>query len=67
MSCLTGRIGVLIGMSFELKIISGGQTGVDCAALDTAMALRVQCGGWCVRRGGWMRREHSGAVSGEGD
>jgi hypothetical protein len=30
-----------------VKIISGGQTGVDRAALDAAMKHRVECGGWC--------------------
>lgn len=30
-----------------LKIISGGQTGVDRAALDAALAHGVACGGWC--------------------
>jgi len=30
-----------------LKIISGGQTGVDRAALDVALKQRVTCGGWC--------------------
>src|SRR4051812_25176400 len=29
-----------------MKIISGGQTGVDRAALDVAMSLGVECGGW---------------------
>ena len=29
------------------KIISGGQTGVDRAALDVAMELGIPCGGWC--------------------
>ena len=29
------------------KIISGGQTGVDRAALDCAIALRIPHGGWC--------------------
>src|SRR5438132_11535718 len=29
------------------KIISGGQTGADQAALDVAMALGIECGGWC--------------------
>jgi hypothetical protein len=29
------------------KIISGGQTGVDRAALDAAMELGIPCGGWC--------------------
>ena len=31
----------------NLKIISGGQTGVDRAALDAAMKHGVDCGGWC--------------------
>ena len=30
-----------------LKIISGGQTGVDRAALDVALRRGVNCGGWC--------------------
>lgn len=29
------------------KIVSGGQTGVDMAALDVAMASGIPCGGWC--------------------
>jgi len=29
------------------KIISGGQTGVDRAALDAALAANLPCGGWC--------------------
>ena len=31
------------------KIISGGQTGVDRAALDVALELGIPCGGWCPR------------------
>lgn len=31
------------------KIISGGQTGVDRAALDVAIELQIPCGGWCPR------------------
>jgi putative molybdenum carrier protein len=30
-----------------LKIISGGQTGVDRAALDVALRHEIECGGWC--------------------
>jgi hypothetical protein len=30
-----------------MKIISGGQTGVDRAALDAALSLGIDCGGWC--------------------
>src|SRR3954447_23558628 len=31
------------------KLISGGQTGVDRAALDVALALGIPCGGWCPK------------------
>ena len=31
------------------KIISGGQTGVDRAALDVAFKLEIPCGGWCPK------------------
>ena len=30
-----------------MKIISGGQTGVDRAALDVALKRGIECGGWC--------------------
>ena len=30
-----------------LKIVSGGQTGADRAALDWALANGLPCGGWC--------------------
>ena len=30
-----------------IKIISGGQTGIDRGALDGALAKGVPCGGWC--------------------
>lgn len=32
-----------------LKIISGGQTGVDRAALDVAIELGLKVGGWCPK------------------
>ncbi len=41
------------------KIISGGQTGVDRAALDVALTHRIACGGW-VPRG---RRAEDGPLS----
>jgi len=31
------------------KIISGGQTGVDRAGLEVAIALGIEHGGWCPR------------------
>jgi hypothetical protein len=31
------------------KIISGGQTGVDRAALDVALELGIPCGCWCPK------------------
>jgi hypothetical protein len=30
-----------------LKIVTGGQTGVDRGALDAALAAGFPCGGWC--------------------
>jgi hypothetical protein len=33
-----------------LKIVSGGQTGADRAALDFAIAHNIPHGGWCPRR-----------------
>lgn len=35
-----------------MKILSGGQSGVDRAALDAAIALGLDYGGWCPK-GGW--------------
>ena len=35
-----------------MKIISGGQTGVDRAALDVAIERGMPWGGWCPK-GGW--------------
>lgn len=32
-----------------MKVISGGQTGVDRAALDAAIAAGLPVGGWCPR------------------
>ena len=29
------------------RVVSGGQTGVDRAALDSAIALGIEHGGWC--------------------
>jgi hypothetical protein len=31
----------------DVKIVSGGQTGVDRAALDIALKHGIECGGWC--------------------
>ncbi len=31
------------------KIVSGGQTGVDRAALDFALQRGIPCGGWCPK------------------
>jgi hypothetical protein len=32
-----------------VRVVSGGQTGVDRAALDAALACGLPCGGWCPR------------------
>lgn len=44
---------------FQLAIHSGGQTGVDRAALDAALALGVPVGGWCPRG----RRAEDGPIA----
>jgi putative molybdenum carrier protein len=31
------------------KVVSGGQTGVDRAALDVALEKGLPCGGWCPK------------------
>jgi len=41
-----------------LKIVSGGQTGADRAALDAALAAGVPCGGWCPKG----RRAEDGTI-----
>jgi predicted Rossmann-fold nucleotide-binding protein len=41
-----------------LKIISGGQTGVDRAALDVALTLRIPFGGFCPKG----RKSEDGAI-----
>jgi hypothetical protein len=42
------------------RVVSGGQTGVDRAALDVALALGIPCGGWCPRE----RRAEDGPIPG---
>jgi len=36
-------------MALLEKVVSGGQTGVDRAGLDAAMAAGILVGGWCPR------------------
>ena len=43
------------------RLISGGQTGVDRAALAVALELGVPCGGWCPRG----RRAEDGRIPAE--
>ena len=38
--------------STRLRVVSGGQTGVDRGALDAALAAGVPVGGWCPK-GRW--------------
>lgn len=41
-----------------IKVISGGQTGVDRAGLDAALSLDIPIGGWCPKG----RRAEDGKV-----
>lgn len=43
----------------QLKIVSGGQTGVDRAGLDVALAMGVPHGGWCPKG----RRAEDGRIA----
>ena len=45
----------------RLRIMSGGQTGVDRAALDAALSRAVSCGGWCPAG----RRAEDGPIAGK--
>jgi predicted Rossmann-fold nucleotide-binding protein len=39
----------MINLIKSLRIISGGQTGVDRAALDFALENKIDCFGWCPK------------------
>jgi hypothetical protein len=45
-------------MTWPERIVSGGQTGADRAALDWALSRGVPCGGWCPKG----RRAEDGAI-----
>ena len=40
---------LFVGVTKIEKIISGGQTGVDRAALNAALEMGIPCGGWCPK------------------
>lgn len=39
----------MVNLIRSLRIISGGQTGVDRAALDFAIEKQMECFGWCPK------------------
>ncbi len=45
-------------MALPRRVVRGGQTGVDRAALDVAIALGIPHGGWCPRG----RRAEDGVI-----
>ncbi len=55
----TNELSAILPREFRVeRIISGGQTGVDRAALDTAIELDIPHGGWCPRG----RRAEDGVI-----
>jgi len=38
-----------VGQDLPKKVVSGGQSGVDRAALTAALSLGIPCGGWCPK------------------
>jgi hypothetical protein len=42
-------MGATTAVSEIIKIVSGGQTEADRAALDWALSRRIPCGGWCPK------------------
>lgn len=48
------------GLNSLKKLVSGGQTGVDRAALDVGIALGLPIGGWCPKG----RRAEDGVIDG---
>ena len=46
----------------NLKIVSGGQTGVDQGALEAAAQLGLEFGGWAPAR--WLAEKPLGAIPG---
>ena len=48
-----------------MKLISGGQSGVDRAVLDVASSGGIAYGGWCPK-GGWAEDfPHAAGAAGE--
>ncbi len=39
----------MVSLVQRLRIVSGGQTGVDRAALDFALENNIACSGWCPK------------------
>ena len=46
---LLGRRSIGLESVLLERIVSGGQTGVDRAALDVALECDIPCGGWCPK------------------
>ena len=44
----------------KIKIVSGGQTGVDQGALEAAVSLGMESGGWAPAR--WLAEKPQGAI-----
>ncbi|MBR1589054.1 MAG: hypothetical protein IJ658_12100 [Kiritimatiellae bacterium] len=47
----------IIVVATNVKIVSGGQTGVDRGALEAAMVLGLDFGGWAPH--GWIAKDEA--------
>ena len=50
----------IIQQAMNIKIVSGGQTGVDQGALEAAVQLGLEFGGWAPH--GWLAEKPLGAI-----
>lgn len=58
-NCFPARMSELFNLPSNFRVVSGGQSGADVAALDWAIAHNVDHGGWCPKG----RRSEDGPIA----